>query len=546
MIYSIFWPNRAPLPDDPMSPVLFLIDGSSQMYRAYHAIRGLTGPDGRSTNAVYGFVTMLRKLMNDHRPEYIASSFDVAGPTFRSQLATDYKANRASMPADLAEQIPLVHRACEALGVPVLTSPGFEADDVIGTIAERTAAKGYGVAIVTGDKDFFQLVRNGIRVYNPKDEGTWYDAAGVKEKLGVTPDQVIDVLALMGDSIDNVKGVPGIGEKGARELIAAHQSLDRLLASAGTVAQKKYREALQQHADDARQSRELLRIRTDVPIEFDIESFRYRGASREACYELFSQLGFRSLVMEYAPTAETTRKDYALVDTPEQLDALVDTLRSRGRFAFRVLADGPSAMLAAITGIALSGEPREARYIPLRHRGLDAPGQLDPARVMEALKTLFEDPSIGKIGHDLKFDCVLLERCGISPAGLETDTMVASYLLDATRSGHPLEDSSLEYLGYKALTDEDLCGRGAKAILLADVPVSAALDYAGERADLALQLADRLAPMLVSDHLDPLYRSLEMPLIPVLVDLERAGVRLDGASLAAQSQHIDRELQSLG
>src|SRR5687768_3877368 len=249
----------------PSVPRLFLIDGSSQMYRAYHAIRGLTGPDGRSTNAVYGFSTMLRKLITDHAPEYIAASFDLAGPTFRDSLAADYKANRTPMPGDLVEQVPLVREACEALGVPVLTYEGFEADDVIGTLAVQARMAGYDVAIVTGDKDFFQLVTGGLRVYNPRDEGTWFDATGVAEKFGVRPDQVVDVLALMGDSIDNIKGVPGIGEKGARELIARYGSLDELLAHAQEITNKRYREGLLQHADDARQSRQLARIRVDVP-----------------------------------------------------------------------------------------------------------------------------------------------------------------------------------------------------------------------------------------------------------------------------------------
>src|SRR4051812_18221128 len=267
------------------------------MYRAYHAIRGLTGPDGRSTNAIYGFVTMLRKLLNDHKPECIVAAFDLRGPTFRSELAADYKANRAPMPSDLAEQIPFVHDACEALGVPVLTYPGFEADDVIGTLAVRGAADGHPVAIVTGDKDFFQLVNDQIKVFNPRDEGTWYDAAGVKEKFGVMPEQVVDVLALMGDSIDNIKGVPGIGEKGARDLIAAHGSLDALLANAASLTQKKYREALLANKEAALASRTLLQIRTDVPLP-GIENctFEYKGINRQKCFELFGTLGFRSLV----------------------------------------------------------------------------------------------------------------------------------------------------------------------------------------------------------------------------------------------------------
>ena len=264
-------------------PRLFLIDGSSQMYRAYHAIRGLSGPDGRSTNAVYGFVTMLRKLIADHAPEYIAASFDLAGPTFRDALVTDYKANRAPMPDDLAEQIPWVHEACEALGVPVLTSQGYEADDVIGTLARRAVDAGFDVAIVTGDKDFFQLVNGGIRVFNPRDDGTWFDRDAVHAKFGVWPEQVVDVLALMGDTIDNIKGVPGIGEKGARELIATYGTLDALLERAAEVPQKRYREGLLAHADDARQSRELARIHTDVPVTVDFETLRYRGSDRARC-----------------------------------------------------------------------------------------------------------------------------------------------------------------------------------------------------------------------------------------------------------------------
>src|SRR5229473_275411 len=256
-------------------PVLYLIDGSSQMYRAYHApIRTAEGgilrnAEGRPTNAVYIFVTMLRKLLNEHTPEYIAASFDLPGRTFRDDLAADYKANRTPMPDELAVQIPMVHAACEALGVPILTSERYEADDVIGTLAEKAAAAGFDVAIVTGDKDFFQLVRDGIRVFNPREEGAWYDAAGVKEKFGVAPDHVVDVLALMGDTIDNIKGVPGIGEKGARDLIATYGSLDNLIEHAREIPQKRYREPLLANVDSARQSRELARIRTEVPVVFD-------------------------------------------------------------------------------------------------------------------------------------------------------------------------------------------------------------------------------------------------------------------------------------
>jgi len=512
------------------------------MYRAYHALRGLTGPDGRSTNAVYGFVTMLRKLVADHRPEYLAASFDVGRPTIRTEIAADYKANRAPMPPDLVEQIPWVHESCEGLGVPILVAEGYEADDVIGTLAVRAAEAGFEVAIVTGDKDFFQLVGGAIKVYNPRDEGTWYDEAGVVEKFGVGPAQVVDVLALMGDASDNIKGVPGIGDKGARELIAAFGTLDRLLEHAGDVAQKRYREALAAHADAARRSRELARIRTDVRVPFDPEALRYRGASRERCFELFSALGFRSLVMEFAPTSETTARDYQVVRTEAELASLVAELRAAGAFGMRVITDAAAPMRARIVGLSFSARPRHARYVPVGHSGLDGMWQLHVDTALEALAPLLVDAALLKSGHDLKADAVVLARHGIQLAGLDTDTMLASYVLDATRASQEIEPLAIEELGYKAITEADVCGRGSKAIGIDQVPIDAALDYAGERADLALQLAGRLRPRLGTEGLAPVYDTLELPLVPVLADLELAGVRIDAAALGALSQRIEQDL----
>ena len=527
-------------------PTLFLIDGSNQMYRAYHAIRGLTGPDGRSTNAVYGFVTMLRKLIADHDPKCIAAAFDLSGPTFRSELRDDYKANRAPMPSDLAEQIPFVHQACEALGVPVLTFAGFEADDVIGTLAMRAVAEGRPVAIVTGDKDFFQLVSDetGVRVFNPRDEGVWYDAEGVKTKFGVAPEQVVDVLALMGDSIDNIKGVPGIGEKGARDLISTHGSLDALLAHAPSLSGKK-RELLMTHADSAREARVLLKIRTDVPLpDVDVSCFDYRGPDRQKCFELFSALGFRTLVTEYAPTADTVNTDYAIVATDADLAALIADITRAGRVAMSVIGDCPGGMRAAMVGIAFSTGSRRARYLPIGHTALDEPSLLDPRAALATLKVLFEDPSVAKIGHDLKFDLMMLSHVGIALKGLEFDAMLASYVLDATRSSHTIEEIALEYLGYKALTQEDVCGTGQKALALPHLPAAALLSFAGERADLAWQLAEKLRDRLRQDRLERLFRDLELPLVPVLADIERHGVRIDLAALASQSTRIDAELAS--
>jgi DNA polymerase-1 len=530
-------------------PILFLIDGSNQMYRAYHAIRGLSGPDGKSTNAVYGFVTMLRKLITDHSPAYIAASFDLAGPTFRDALVSDYKANRTPMPVDLAEQITWVHDACRALGVPIVNAEGFEADDVIGTLATKAAAAGFDVAIVTGDKDFFQLVGGPIRVFNPRDEGAWFDTDGVLQKFGVRPDQVVDVLALMGDSIDNIKGVPGIGEKGARDLIAAHASLDVLLDTAGEIPQKRYREALQTHADSARQSRQLLRIRTDVPIPFDASAFTFAGANRERCYELFSQLGFRSLLMEYAPTAATITKQYELVLDEAALTRAVDAVRAAGRVGLHVLSDGTNAMGAPILGIAVATAPRTAWYIPIGQPGL---GLLDAGdsglslpTILSALGPLLSDGSIAKIGHDLKAATVLLGRQGVELTGLEFDSMIGSYLIDPTRSAHTLEDTALEHLGYKAILEDDLTGKGPKAVPLSRQAPPAVKDFAAERADLPVQLAPALVNRLASEGLTEVWERFERPLVPVLVAIERAGVSIDGPSLAAQSERFVRELDAL-
>ena len=530
------------MPPSPPSRRVFLIDGSSQMYRAYHAIRSLTGPDGKSTNAVYGFVTMLRKLIADHQPELIAAAFDLRGPTFRSELAADYKANRAPMPPDLVEQVPLVHEACAAMGVPVLTSEAFEADDVIGTLAKRAVADGFDVAIVTGDKDFFQLVGDQIHVFNPRDAGTWYDAAGVLEKMGVEPLQVVDALSLMGDAVDNIKGVPGIGEKGARELIRSFGSLDRLLERAGEVTQKRYRAALLAHTDAALQSRELLAINTDAPVPFEPDALHYSGPDRDRCFALFSRLGFRTLVADFAPTASTVTRDYAIVRTLSELRSVIDAIQSKHRCGMHVLSDSSNAGRLELIGIALSTEPRRAHYIPLGHRALDNDGDIDATEALALLRPMIADAHVRKVGHDVKADMLALADQDIAFDGIDADTMLVSYLLDATRPAHRFEDLVLEHVGYRAISAEDVLGRGTKALAFADLPAAGLIDYAGERADLSLQLFDQLWPTLEAAGLVAPYDELERPLIPILVAVERTGVRVDADALGAMSSRVGTEL----
>ena len=538
-------------------PTLFLIDGNNQMYRAYHAFRGggLSNAGGESTHAVYLFVTMLRKLIADHKPAYLAASFDLAGPTFRDEIVTDYKATRAPMPDDLVSQIAHVHEACEAMGVPIITARGFEADDVIGTIATRAAAAGLDVAIVSMDKDFFQLVRDGIRTFDPRDDGTFYDAEGVTAKFGVKPSQVVDVLALVGDTSDNVSGVPGVGKKGAIDLITEHGSLDALLEAAPDLKQKKYREALTTNRDLALQSRRLVTIETNVPIEVDLESFRYTGPDRARCFDLFTRLEFQALLADYAPppaNAASVAHDYALVRTVPDLDALVARLQAAGRYALRVITDTPSAMRAEIVGIAVSTGSHWARYIPLGHGGPDGggdllsvshrPEQLDLRDSLDRLRPVLEGTGPAIVGHDVKADTIVLGRHGVTLAGVVFDSMLAAYLLDATRPGHPLEDTALEHLKYQPLTEADVCGKGAKAVRLSTLDPEAVLDFACERADLAWQLSAKLEPLLTEARLDSVYREMEMPLVPVLAAIERAGIRVDVAALAEQSRFMEQEL----
>ena len=423
------------------------------MYRAYHAIRGLSGPDGRSTNAVYGFVTMLRKLLADHQPTYIAASFDLAGPTFRDPLAADYKANRTAMPDDLAEQIPWVHEACEALGVPIITQAGFEADDVIGTLARRAVEGGDHVAVVTGDKDFFQLVDEHIRVFNPRDEGTWYDQDGVIAKWGVRPEQVVDVLALMGDSIDNIKGVPGIGEKGAqgshrdvglaRRAARARRRGAAAEVSRGAARARRGRAPQPRAAADPDGRLRPVRARA-VPLPR-----RVPGAVLRAVLALAVPLAGDGIRADGGCRRDAVRSghDRGAAGGARRGDprcvAIGDARAARRTHSWPALASQvwPSRSARAA-----------AWYVPLQQGTLLGEPGLGQREVLPALAPLLEDERLPKVGHDLKADAFVLARHGVALKGLAFDTMIASYLLDPTRSAHGLEDTALEHLGYKALT----------------------------------------------------------------------------------------------
>ncbi|MGH9174855.1 MAG: DNA polymerase, partial [Vicinamibacterales bacterium] len=319
-------------------------------------------------------------------------------------------------------------------------------------------------------------------------------------------------------------------------------SLDALLDRTAEVTQKKYREGLQTYAEQARQSRELVKIQTAMALPFDPDAFRYRGPSAERCYALFAKLGFRTLVTEFAPTASSVENDYAPVASLPELEELTHALATAGRFALRIVADGPSCVRASLIGLVFSTAPRQARYVPLGHEGFGGGSSLDRKAALDLLRPVLENPAVAKVGHDLKADVIVLARHGIRLDGLGFDTMLASYLIDATKSSQDLEPTVLEQLGYKALTEEQVCGKGVKALRFAQVPVERILDFVGERADLALQLATRLEPMLYDQGVERVYRDLELPLVPILADLERVGIRVDARALAGQASLVDKEL----
>ena len=447
------------------------------------------------------------------------------------------------MPSDLAEQIPFVHQACEALGVQVLTYAGFEADDVIGTLAMRAVAGWPAGRHRDGRQGLLsagQRRDSNVRVFNPRDEGTWYDAEGVKEKFGVAPEQVVDVLALMGDSIDNIKGVPGHRREGR-----ARSDFDTRLArcAAGKcsdASRGKKRELLTTHADSARESRVLLRIRTDVPLpDVDMSVSTIEGRTVRSA----SSCSRRSASARSSPSSLRPRTPSTATTPSSQLRTLSTTLISEleraGRFALSVIGDCPGGMRASLVGIAFSTGARRARYLPIGHTALDEPSALNPKAALAALKPLLENPSIAKIGHDLKFDLMMLAHEGIALEGLEFDTMLASYVLDATRSSHTIEEIALEHLGYKALTQEDICGTGQKAIPLPQLPAGRAAEFRG-RACRSGVAARRQARRAASRRgLETLFRDLELPLIPVLADIE-APRRAHRPAGARQPVHAHR------
>jgi len=520
---------------------VYLLDGSAQLHRAYHAIRGLSTSRGMPTNATYGFTTMLRKLLEDEEPRWIAIAFDVKKKTFRHEQYAEYKANRPRMADDLAVQIPYVRRVCEAYRLPILEVEGFEADDVIATLARQALDRECDVVIVSGDKDLLQLVDTHVSVLNPGREGsgaTLYDPKAVESKFGVSPDRVVDMLALVGDAVDNVPGVAGIGDKGARDLIRQFGCLEAALDGAEQVKRKSYREGLVRDREQALLSKQLVTLRSDVPVELDLSAFERRDPDREAAYALFSELEFQAIAEEFAPEASVADVETETCLEPEAIAEAVSAARDAGRVSVRLVTTAGHPLDVSVLGVALSWRPGRAVYVPIRHEGLGAPGAGAQARALEALRPILEDPGVGKLSARAKRDRIALAGCGVGYAGLAFDAVVGSYLLNPGRRNYSLEDLSLEFLGERRVGVGDVDPDRT-------APVDQSARSAGAEAELILRVAEPVLGRLREEGLLRILEEMELPLVEVLAEMERTGVKLDVELLARMSADMEGQLTDL-
>jgi DNA polymerase-1 len=523
---------------------LYLVDGSALVYRAFYAIRGLANAKGFPTNAIYGFVTTLRKIIEEARPDLLGVVFDTAGPTFRHELYDGYKAQRKPMPDDLIIQLPRLKEVLTAFRIPIYENQRYEADDVLASLAAKAAAKGIRSVIVTTDKDLFQVVDGSTSVYNPT-RNALLDEAKVEEFFGVRPSQVADVLSLWGDPTDNIPGVPGVGEKTAKGLIAEFGSLDALLAGLDKVKNERVRTAIRDNADKLALSRSLAVIERGLDIDLDPEALRIDEPDRETLAGLFKELGFGSLLAEFAAPAKPSSRDYETILDEAALRAWVERIRDAGAVSIDTETDNVSPTRAGLVGFSLSVEPGRACYVPLRHGGMGAPAQIPAGRALDIVRGVLEDPAIRKIGQNIKYDLIVLEREGVRLRGLDLDTMVLSYLLEPNWGKHNLDRLALAYLGETSIPFHEVVGKGKGQITMDLAPVDKVAPYACQDADFALDLSRKLWPRVEAEGLGRVYRELEQPLIGILAEMERTGVRIDAAALRELASGMQADLQRL-
>ncbi|MDH3495315.1 MAG: DNA polymerase I [Gemmatimonadota bacterium] len=543
-------------------PRLFLVDGYALIYRAFFAMIGrpLTTSNGENTSVAWGVANFLLRLVRAHHPEYLAWVHD-AGTSFRHEVFPEYKATREKLEPELQEvfdhSIERVEQLLTAFRVPLIAEEGYEADDVIGTLAQRAVDHGWDAVIISGDKDFYQLVSAHIALLNPGRGGPaavdemWVDASNAAERLGVPPERVVDYLALVGDASDNVPGVRGVGDKTARALIEAYGDLDNILGHASEVTGKRPREALLAHADNARLSRELVTIRRDVPVRGDLAALAAAAPDREALAALFTELEFHSLIPQLAAPAPPTPPTRDLVTDPASLPAVVATLRREAPIAVATLADGPDRRSARLVGLCLAGTA-QGFYFPFAHRAPAELGATDPENLpplsdpaLRPLRDVLSDPAVPKLGHDVKADCLTLRGAAVDLAGVEGDTMVAGFLLEPGKRSYALDVLALERLGQQVSTPADLLGRGRSERPAPEVAPAEAGQVLAAATRAVHRLAAAMEPELASAGLDGLLREIELPLIRVLVEMEWRGIAVDLEGLAALSRRFGEELQDL-
>jgi DNA polymerase-1 len=533
---------------------LILVDGSSFLYRAYHALPPLTSPQGLATNAVYGVSNMLKKMLGDYPDAHFAVVFDAPGNNFRHDLYDQYKAHRPPMPDDLRCQIEPLHRMVKAMGLPLIVEAGIEADDVLGCLAKKAEKEGYQVIISTGDKDMAQLVNEHIILENTMNNARM-DVRGVIEKFGVRPDQIIDYLALIGDTVDNIPGVPKVGPKTAAKWLEQYGTLDNLIAHAAEIT-GKIGENLRASLDQLPLSKQLATIRCEVELPYEIGDLTRRPVDPAALRTLLSEFGFTSWLKSLgnaaavpaaaAPEVFAGKPEYETVLTEEQFERWLERLEKAELFAFDTETTSLDYSKAQIVGVSFAVEPGQAAYVPLAHDYPGAPEQLDKARVLERLRPLLEDPDKAKLGQNLKYDLHVLANEGIGLQGIAHDTMLESYVYNSTATRHNMDDLAKKYLDLDTIRYEDIAGKGAKQLSFEDIAIEQAAPYAAEDADVTLRLHRKLCPLLAEhDPLYRLYREIEMPLVGVLARIERNGVAIDTEMLAQQSLELTGQIVSL-
>ncbi|RTZ93626.1 MAG: DNA polymerase I [Deltaproteobacteria bacterium] len=526
---------------------VFIVDGHSMIHRNYHAIRGLSTTKGFPTNAIFGFIKTLQKLLHDYRIKHLLIAFDAKGPTFRHKVFEKYKAQRPPMPDDLRVQIPVIFEIVDALGIPSLQVEGYEADDIIGTASELLTERGQRVFIVTMDKDMLQLVNDAVWVFDPKNE-ILRDPEAVEQRMGVTPRQVVDLLALMGDKVDNVPGVPGIGQKTAQKLIRQFGSLDVLYEHLDTVTPPRIRNLLETHRDAAYLSRDLVLIRRDVPLHIDEDVFVIGEPDEKRLQKIYLELEFFSMLkgLKQKKTLDSVRhEDYETVTSETALKKWLAGIEKKKTFSVDLETTSEDPLHAEIVGISLALTPGEACYIPVRHETTTPATQLAREALLKHLRPYLENPTYGKVGQNLKYDTRVLMNYGIHLQGIVCDAMVADYLLNPTKRTHNLDNMSIEYLGHQPISFKEVTGKAGAKDGFWQVPVAEATRYAAEDADLALRLCDYLSPKVREQGMGNLYESIELPLISVLAEMEHHGVKVDLNHLRDLSKELEIKMTRL-